>query len=146
MITYSLLMALVTSYKRKLEDLKALHNCDEIIEPVEFLQAKNSLELASQKLNHAENEILNDPATVFKPIVRVYYESCYKWTVEVEGENESRDCGLNKAKAVALAKKVSKEVQGRLEIQTLSKEERKMALHDRWEAAFSSGQSTLRFR
>jgi hypothetical protein len=68
------------------------------------------------------NELYNTPETkeetavqevkadnVSMPIVRVFFELGYRWSVDVEGEGESRITNVTKKEAMALAKQIIKE-------------------------------------
>ena len=60
-------------------------------------------------------------------IISVFYEEGYKWSVDVEGEDESRITGINKKDAMIFARNLKASFNGKAEIeaQVLSKQERK---------------------
>lgn len=80
-----------------------------------------------------------------RPVVHVYYERGYKWSVDVDG-GESIECNINKAEAVAIAKRVAASIGAVLDIQTMTRDEQKAAMTDRWDHARAVGQTALKFR
>lgn len=88
-------------------------------------------------------ELAQETITGTQKIISVYYETNYKWSVSIAGEDESRACGLNKAEAVALAKEIRLREGGELNIQTLTREEKKQAMCDRWQIALELGWNKL---
>jgi hypothetical protein len=43
-----------------------------------------------------------------EPIIEVYYEEGYRWSVHVDGEEESRDTNITKAEAMRLARSIKR--------------------------------------
>lgn len=138
----------VSRKRRELDELIQLwkeENCP--IYKVMAEQAANAYYIAIEELKMAEIESTTiTQSTKSNQVINVFYQSGYRWTVDVEGESESRLVNVNKAEAVALARHIQKTEGGALNIQTLTKEERKQALIDRWEHVFETGYRTLDYR
>lgn len=122
-----------------------------------FIDTDNALEIMRERTNirNAEKRLalhminleseLRVEGVPARPIVRVYYERGYKWTVDVDG-GDSIESNVNKADAVYIAKQVAAEIGGYLDIQTLTHKEKKAAMNDRWDHARSIGQTALKFK
>jgi hypothetical protein len=137
---------------------------DQFIGMGRFAEAQKEMTLlveAQQRLNDLYDRMSAEPTEapktavveevvtetpVKQPIVQVFYERGYKWTVDIKGSDESIECDLNKAEAVSLAKRVAARIGAKLEIQTLTREEKKAAFVDRWDHAKATGQTALKFR
>lgn len=137
----------VSRKRRELDELIQLwkeENCP--IYKVMAEQAANAYYIAVEELKMAEKNATITQSTKSNQVINVFYQSGYRWTVDVEGEPESRLVNVSKAEATALAKHIQKTEGGKLNIQTLTKEERKQALIDRWEHVFETGYRTLDYR
>lgn len=92
------------------------------------------------------DEIRNFPDIPKVPSIRIFYELGYRWSVYVEGEDESRYTNINKAEALVLARSIRRnEFNGlaKIDSQTLSKLEIKAnlrELHQTTETYFNSYQ------
>lgn len=60
-----------------------------------------------------------------KPVVKVYFQQGYRWSVDVSGEEESIIINVTKKEAMAVAKELVKTLGATLEEQKLTKTERK---------------------
>jgi len=149
MIKFAQLAALVESFARKSAAYTQLNREQQNGSAL----ATNELDMAFNDASHAmkamlaaEAEILADPSIISipQPVVRVYYEPGYRWTVLVEGEDESRAVGVTKEVAVRQAKAVAKEIGGKLDIEVLSGNWRSEIMKDRWDYEASMGYTELR--
>ncbi|MFQ3543596.1 hypothetical protein Q7A53_05875 [Halobacillus rhizosphaerae] len=53
-----------------------------------------------------ENELIRREKETKKIVISVFFETGYKWSVSVEGEEESRDTNINKNEAMELARDI----------------------------------------
>lgn len=60
-----------------------------------------------------------------KPVVKVYFQQGYRWSVDVSGQEESIIINVTKREAMAVAKELVKSLGATLEEQKLTKTERK---------------------
>lgn len=60
-----------------------------------------------------------------KPVVKVYFQQGYRWSVDVSGEEESIIINVTKKEAMTVAKELVKRLGATLEEQKLTKTERK---------------------
>lgn len=148
MITYNELANLINCW---LETKEILQNYIPVAE-----RYKETMHVLIRRLNEQEkiieqlerellplSEVVQEATTEVQKIINVYYETGYKWSVFVSDEDESRACGLNKAEAVALAKKIQCQEGGNLSVETLTREKRKQAMRDRWQVAHELGWNKL---
>jgi len=89
------------------------------------------------------DDIRTSPDISKLPTIRIFYEKGYRWSVYVEGEDESRNTNLNKAEALVLGRLIRRNEfngQAKIDSQTLSKMEIKeniRELHQTTETYFN---------
>jgi len=86
---------------------------------------------------------LADSVTEPAPIIQVFYEKGYRWTVQVSNQDESYESNITKGEAMSLAKMLQDRTGWKIEAQTLTKAEKKQVMVDRWDHVKSIGQDTL---
>jgi hypothetical protein len=62
-----------------------------------------------------------------EPVIEVFYEEGYRWSVHVDGEEESRDTNITKAEAMRLARNIKRtefNMKANIKAQKLSRLER----------------------
>jgi hypothetical protein len=100
---------------------------NELIQTKGFLEqeAAKGMEYAQMKLDEVKAEIKKMKEEAAATIIEVFYEKEYKWSVKVEGEEESRETNVNKKEAMEIAREVKKEIKdAKIKEQKLNKKEK----------------------